>query len=636
MFNAGESLEGKWLTITDKLENNPDLILQLGRYKVDSDKPTADRRYRDIVAYDAMYDIISTNVADWYNTILPDADSTVTMKAFRDSFMEYFGLEQEVVVLINDDMVIERTIAPSELSGRDVITAICELNACFGHIGRDGKFQYIMLQEYSAGLYPSKQLYPSRNLYPSSGNTKKIRKQLYSSCTYEDFETEKISKLQIRQTADDIGAIVGTGTNCYIIEDNFLVYGKAPEELNEIAQRIFEKVSIVTYRPFNVKAMGNPTIEVGTAITIMTSEKAVSGYILQRTLKGIQALTDTYEAQGKRYQSENVNAMQKSIIQLKGKTNRLERTVEETKLTISDLEKNLESQFSITAEAITQKVSKGNIISEINQTAEEVTISASKIDLIGIVNADEFTSKYATIQTLNAMNMVVSGKLDANQFNANNINAMKIAAGSVAAENITGTTISGKHFVGGEIRSNNYAASSSAYACGGGMRIDLTNGNIWWANGSIKATTGFMYSTGYESFQGYNMGFKNILGLLSTNSDIAILGSGFSDVRLKSGASITSLAESKENIIPCVNALSALENTDVYYFNYKDDTVKRSEMQKVGFIIGDGYNLDSRLLSKGGDAIDIYNAIGLNWRATQQLYTKIKKIQEQINSLLEV
>ena len=84
----------------------------------------------------------------------------------------------------------------------------------------------------------------------------------------------------------------------------------------------------------------------------------------------------------------------------------------------------------------------------------------------------------------------------------------------------------------------------------------------------------------------------------------------------------------KANIIPCLNALSAIENTDVYYFNYKNDNVKRDGSQKVGFIIGEGYNLDSRLLSEDGDAIDTYNALALNWRATQQLYGKIKKQQK--------
>ena len=104
----------------------------LGTYKVTSDKPTADRRYRDIVAHDVMYDIIDADVAAWYNGILPNKDSATTLRAFRDSFMAYFGVEQEEITLPNDEMVVERTIDPESISGKDVLSAICELTVVSG------------------------------------------------------------------------------------------------------------------------------------------------------------------------------------------------------------------------------------------------------------------------------------------------------------------------------------------------------------------------------------------------------------------------------------------------------------------------------------------------------------------------
>lgn len=213
------------------------------------------------------------------------------------------------------------------------------------------------------------------------------------------------------------------------------------------------------------------------------------------------------------------------------------------------------------------------------------------------------------------------------------VNALGITAGSVYAENILGSTISGKTFFGGEIRSTNYVASSDAYTCGNGMRIDLTNGNIWWKNGSIQASHERAYMTALNVTY-LALGMR--IALSQNNASNLVIGSGFSDVVLSSGASVTSLAEKKENILPCTNALSAIQNTDVYYFNYKDDNVKRSDAQKVGFVIGAGYNLDSRLLNKSGDAIDIYSAIGLNWRATQQLYEKFKKQQDKIEEIMSL
>ena len=629
--NEGISLKDKWLAVTDTLEDDITRLFALGNYKVDSDKPTADRRYRDIIAYDAMYDIINAEVSKWYNELLPNADSTITLKEFRDSFLAYFGIEQEEVELINDSMTVSKTIEPSKLSGKTVITAICEINGCFGHIGRDGKFKYVFLRDLD--LYPADTLYPAEDVYPGiPGDAEEISKSHYISAKYEDYETAVIDKLQIRQEEDDIGYIFGDGSNCYVVQDNFLVYGKGADELQVIAENLYAIISNVWYRPAHVEAKGNPCLEVGDGIKLETSRGTIYTYILQRTLKGIQALRDTYDAEGEQCQTQNPNSVRESIIQLKGKTNKLTRTLDETKSEIVDMENNLSSQIKQNAEQILLRVKKDNIISEINQTAEKITISALKIDLVGLVESKEFISKYATIENLNATNLVVEEKLDAKDFTAEKISAMEI---SVQSANVLGT-FSGYKISAGEIVSTNYTDGDSAYTCGSGMKIDLDIGNIWWANGSIRADTAFMHSIGYEvptRNGGYNLNFKGAMGVHGADEDVMIIGYGYSSVMLPSGATVTSIAEKKENIIPCSNALSAVENTDVYYFNYKNDTIKRNKSQKVGFIIGEGYNLDPRLLSETGDAIDTYNAIALVWRATQQLYAKVKKQQDQIKEM---
>ena len=145
-------MKDKMITVKTVIDNNTANPLQIGRYKLYSDTPTADRTKRDIVAYDALYDVINADVAEWYNTLLPDKDSVTTMKAFRDSFFGYFGIEQADAQLVNDDMKVEKTVEPEELSGATVLNCICEINGCFGHIGRDSKFHYIYLEQEIQGL----------------------------------------------------------------------------------------------------------------------------------------------------------------------------------------------------------------------------------------------------------------------------------------------------------------------------------------------------------------------------------------------------------------------------------------------------------------------------------------------------
>lgn len=398
----------------------------IGTYKVASDKPTADRRFRDIVAYDAMYDIINADVAAWYNDILPDDKSAITLGDFRASFASHFGLEQEEITLPNDEMVVTRTIAPAEISGKDVLAAICELNGCFGHIGRNGKMQYIVLTESensggggggNSGLFPMNTLYPMDSLFPSAntqgtgtsaitstGTNEGTQIQTYISCVYEDFTTKQIGKLQIRQEENDVGCIIGAGENSYIIEGNFLVYGKGAAELEAIGQKLFDAISVISYRPATVNAIGNPCLEVGNGIRIETRNKTVETFILERTLKGIQALRDNYYAKGVESYSENLNTVQKSILQLQSKTNTLTRNVEETRsrieevntgyseikqtvdeinLSVGDLSNNTNSSIKQLADEISLRVTAEEVDSMIDIAIGEITISASQISLEG-------------------------------------------------------------------------------------------------------------------------------------------------------------------------------------------------------------------------------------------------------------
>ncbi|HCW40829.1 MAG TPA: hypothetical protein DGE56_08820 [Lachnospiraceae bacterium] len=468
-------LVGKKISVSVTLEGADEAPFMMGVYKVDSDVPTADRRYRDIVAYDAMYDILNAEVSAWYNSLT----FPITLRQFRDNFCTYVGVEQEEITLVNDDMVVEKTIDPGELPGKTVIEAICEINGCFGHITRAGKLRYVVLEQMIEGLYPADDLYPSDDLYPADPmGTSEVSKSMYLSCQYEDFICQHIDKLQIRQEENDIGAISGTGDNCYIIEDNFLVYGKSAADLQTIADNVLSVIGVVWYRPAQVEARGNPCLEVGDGILLHTTREDVYTYILQRTLKGIQALRDSYTAEGEEYRTGQVNGLQKQIIQLKGKTNTLTRTVDETRLEMKDINQNLSTQISINAQQILTKVSKDNIVSEINQTAESIKIKAERIDLVGVVNADELVSKYATIETLNVTKLELNN-LIATKATIDSLNAVSGRVGSLEADHVTVSDLNGVSARLGTVEAN--------YISAGTVKANYMEVANWTSSGVIKA-----------------------------------------------------------------------------------------------------------------------------------------------------
>ena len=444
-------MKGKWLTVRMSLDGHTDAAFQFGRYKVDSDTPTADRTCREVIAYDALYDVLTADVAAWYNTVFPsheeqktDEDGTittvtvydpVTMKQFRDSFFEYFGIEQADIILVNDGMSIEKTVAVTassetssdteesstigeSMSGKEVLSCICEINGCMGHMGRDGKFHYIYLEQEIQGLYPRNDLYPADNLYPRDPKSTQIGKGFYVSAKYEDYLVRTIDKLQIREQKNDIGVIVGTGDNAYVIEDNFLVYGKGTKELKGIANNVLSKIRGIVYRPFTADCKGNPCLEVGDAVRLPTKYELIESYIFKRTLKGIQALRDDLEADGEEYRTSKANGIQRSILQLKGKSNVLERSIEKTQSTIEDKERKLISQITQTATEIRTEVKNtaDGLSSRITQNANNITAEVKRaqgqeVELAAAIkiNEDKIT---AEVTRASEAEGVLSGKIE--------------------------------------------------------------------------------------------------------------------------------------------------------------------------------------------------------------------------------
>ena len=489
--NIFASLKGEWLDVSVIIDDDEDNQLNVGRYKVLSDNVTADRQWRDVIAYDAMYDIINSDATDWYNSILPNKDSKVNMRQFRKSFIEYFGLKESETQLANDDMIIEKTISiQSEdnknddvileeigLSGKDVITAICEINGCFGHIGRDGNFCYIYLPQNVQGLYPAGFLHPGKvpteydylfqsesgNLYPQDAKGFEIGISNYVTCEYEDYHTKSINKLQIRQEENDIGVIwqdeKATSDNCYTIQGNFLVYGKSSKELSTIAKNIYEKIKNVIYRPFSADCVGNLCLEVGDPVRISTTYSPVESYILKRTLKGIQALRDSYSSSGNERRAEQTNSVHASIIQLKGKSNVLSRSIEETQSTIANVEENLQTQITQNANFISLESTKRE--NEDKELSGKIDVAAGQI----VLKAGEDGKIVAVELTVNPEDGT-EFKVEADNISLSAQEAINFLAGGTL--NLTGENI--------KIESDNFSVDENGNATV--SSIDIIGGSI--------------------------------------------------------------------------------------------------------------------------------------------------------------
>ena len=416
------SIAGK--TITVSITPSGGSAFQLGVYKVLSDYPTADKRWRKIIAYDVLYDILKADCRAWYDSLLPNSSTTKTLKQFRDSFFSYFGVTQKTATLPNDNMTITRNINPSCITGKTILKCILELNACFGKIGRDGKFKYVSLEKATSGLFPATTLYPSTTLYPQKrGFAREEDQRVYNSMEYQEYETKPIDRLIVLDSRGDVAASVGTGqTNVYLIKDNFLVFGKSNADVTTIANNIFPNISERFYRPARIETIGNPCLEVGDGINVTTIDNVlVDTYIFSRKMRGIHSLKDTYESKGLEYRANDRNSPTEQIGIVKDNVRRIEADyvkttyLEATYITAAEISADYATIQSLntvdgkidnlTSIAITtQNLSAQNIsANQINAG----TLSVNYLDVNGIVNA--MSAKNLSVQAFTATGVVILG-----------------------------------------------------------------------------------------------------------------------------------------------------------------------------------------------------------------------------------
>lgn len=406
--NTAGNIIGKTISIEETIDGDSENPMPYGVFKVASDVPTAGRTKRQITAYDAMYDIINADVKSWYAGL----SFPMTLKQFRNSFFTHLGIAQVETSLVNDSMTVNKTIVAtqtddssavteeSSISGKTVVTAICEINGCFGNINREGKFEYIFLKAIISALYPAEDLFPSDNLFPSDANTESMTGH-YITFDYEDFQSKAITQLEIKTSEDNAGAIVGTAGNNYSITGNFLVSDKTGAELEQIANNLLPIMAQAAYTPIkSCTCVGNPCLTLGEPIRFNTTREIVETYLLQRTLTGVQSKRDSISAQGTQTHSAKVNSIRDTIESVERRTGKLERNADHLQSTYEDLEEQTNTKFEQTAKSISAEVNRAQkaegqldaslelklgrdendqVISMINASADQIVLRGNRL-----------------------------------------------------------------------------------------------------------------------------------------------------------------------------------------------------------------------------------------------------------------
>lgn len=287
--NLVTDIRGEYIEATIQPDDGTEIPLFAGYVETQSNRTYEDYQ-TDITAYDPLIKVLDRDVTAWYNGL----SFPILVRNFRNSFFSLVGLTQESVALVNDNQTLSKTIDDKVITGGDILRWICQINGRFGQLGRDKKFHYRQLAQAIEGLYPADDLYPSDTLYPRESNaSEEVLKSVYSAISYQPFHTDWITKVSI---IGKNGAIQGQAGNTsgddFYIADNKLAWGLG--NISQAAQTILNEVQGARYTPADIDAMGLPYLECGDIILANTRRNVITTYILERTLKGIQALTDVF------------------------------------------------------------------------------------------------------------------------------------------------------------------------------------------------------------------------------------------------------------------------------------------------------------------------------------------------------
>lgn len=411
-FNlVDDTLEGQWIEVDIRADQTQVIPLFRG-YISEVTNKTHEEFTTIIRAYDALYNINNKDVTAWYNSLT----FPISVINMRNSFFNYVGVTQMADYLPNDGIAVQKSIEDKVIMGAKIIKAICQINGRFGRISRTGRFEYVHLVEGTEALYPREDLYPDDDIYPSDENAlDNVLKAHYKDISFENYRVAVITKVQLVNKDGQIAATSGNGDNVFTLKDNPLIWGLSQSALNAVATNLYNTIQGLWYVPAEVDCVGLPYVECGDFILMTARLSIVRAYVLSRTLKGIQALYDSFSAEGDRKQPVYV-----PDIQAQTNANAHNITVETARATTAERDEANTRQTQINNEASTRQTQ----INGVNVRCDQLNARAANIENLVATKASisELNAANARIDNLNATKANISD-LNATNANVNNLYA---------------------------------------------------------------------------------------------------------------------------------------------------------------------------------------------------------------------
>ena len=344
---------GTW-TITEATRNNDDLME---------------------VKAEGQIRAFAKDVTTWWTSTVT---VPITLRDLLISLCDYVGVDYSIPEkFTNSGMVITKkgvTGSGEAITGIDMLGYIQEAAAHFFAMPRLYNNGTVLTIVEFDDLYPSEMLFPSDTLYPGKGSAK----ETYTGSVFTgdvdiaDYTTAAIERVQIKGSANDVGAIVGTGSNTYIIESNPLFFIFGAEDLEKYATNILAQVKTLTYVPVTANVKGLPYLIPGDKVNIHTPEgHKVETRLLCRTLSGAQDYSDVVTIKGDK-DREKVTNQNKTLKVVNRRIHEVISNVDTLSSTISNVQEEVKGN--------TDKITENS--TKIEQTATDISTVAKSVETV--------------------------------------------------------------------------------------------------------------------------------------------------------------------------------------------------------------------------------------------------------------
>lgn len=329
IFDTQNNYKGQICTVSlSSYDENDNLMgtIQLGTFTITSDSRTSDKNYRELIGYDALYQLSKYSYLDeWLDY------SAQTSKSNLSTFISVFLNDVRLAISCTIDtsyvqsyaygnlasVKVQGNTGQSTLSYLDMLQMVCEVLGCFAFLDFNGKLRFVQAKQISTQLseYAFTENADGSTTDESSRQTS-AKFVAYSPSdyysggfTYEDFKTANYTQLSIvadlldgSDTTENYTTYTsGTDGVNYTIQQNILTKGWTKTQLGYIltAWNHFFDYKNISYNPCDLQKQYDPRIELGDYIQVTTQNNEVVTFpVLKRTINGIVAMKDDYTATG--------------------------------------------------------------------------------------------------------------------------------------------------------------------------------------------------------------------------------------------------------------------------------------------------------------------------------------------------